>query len=337
MLKSLLFKDEKNLYPESSMKPLRLLAIQLLYLAVILTFLANIARPEGVDKTTNAKTHPSKSARFIQFANDLLTVKVQDMSLKELFQEIAHQGGLSIVAYGSLDEKITIQFDQLPFDEGMRLILWHHNYILSYTQQKPGERQSSVTRSRKLSIFSKAEKGHPIKTTAIDGSTHRESLKDVAIDIQKLQAALMSEDSWEREEAAEALGESRRAEALRPLRMALEDIDEDVREAAAVALASIGGDEAAQALAIALQDEDCWVREAAVEALGEIGGKTAAQVLAIALQNEDSSIREEAVEALGEIGGKTAISLLEQALSDKDESVRETAADILAKIKDKIR
>ena len=275
-----------------------------------------------MDKTTKAQTKPLQSTRFIQFANDLLTVKVQDMSLKELFQEIAHQGGLSIIAYGLLDEKITIQFDQLPFDEGMRLILRHHNYILSYTQQKPGERQSSVTRPRKLSIFSKAEKGYPIKS--------------LAINIQKLQVALMSEDSWEREEAAEALGESRRAEALRPLRMALEDIDEDVREAAAAALAKISGDEAAQALAIALQDEDSWVREAAVEALVEIGGKTAAQVLAIALQNEDSSIREEAVEALGEIGGKTAISLLEQVLSDKDESVREIAAEMLAKLRDKI-
>jgi len=323
------------MFPRSIMKPLRLLAIHMLYLAVILTFLANIARPEDVDKTTKAQTHPSQGARFIQFANDLLTVKLQDVSLKELFQEIAHQGGLSIVAYGSLDEKITIQFDQLPFDEGMRLILRHYNYILSYTQQKPGECQSSVTRSRKLSIFSNSEKGYPVKTTSIDGRTRRESLEDMATDIQKLQVALMSEDSWEREEAAEALGESRRSEAVGPLRLALNDADEDVRQAAVVALASIGGDEAAQALAVALQDEDSWVREAAVEALVEIGGKTAAQVLAIALQNEDSSIRKEAVEALGEIGGKTAISLLEQALSDKDESVRETAAYILAKIRDK--
>jgi hypothetical protein len=33
MPKSLLFKDDKNLFPESIMKPLKLLAIHLLYLA----------------------------------------------------------------------------------------------------------------------------------------------------------------------------------------------------------------------------------------------------------------------------------------------------------------
>ena len=66
----------------------------------------------------------------------------------------------------------------------------------------------------------------------------------------------MSEDSLEREDAVDALGESKRPEAIELLRLALEDADEDVREAAVDALEEIGGDEAAQALAIALQDED---------------------------------------------------------------------------------
>lgn len=303
---------------------------------MVLLCLVNIVQAEDVPKAAKTQTQQSQLALSVQFNNDLLTVKAEDVPLQEVLQEISRQSDLSVESSGLLEDKITIQFDRLALDEGIRLILRHHNYILSYTQQTPGERQSSVTRPRSLSIFSKAEKGYPIKTMAIDGSTSSESIKDMAIDIQKLQVALMSEDSWEREEAAEALGESRRAEAIGPLRMALEDIDEDVREAAAAALAKISGDEAAQALAIALQDEDSWVREAAVEALVEIGGKTAAQVLAIALQNEDSSIREETVEALGEIGGKTAISLLEQVLSDKDESVREIAAEMLAKLRDKI-
>jgi len=70
----------------------------------------------------------------------------------------------------------------------------------------------------------------------------------VPTDIPRLQAALTSEDSSEREDAVDALGESRRLEAVSPLSMALEDADEDVREAAVDALASIGGDEAAKAL-----------------------------------------------------------------------------------------
>ena len=54
--------------------------------------------------------------------------------------------------------------------------------------------------------------------------------------------ALMREDSSEREDAVDALGESWRPEAVELLRLALEDPDEGVREAAVDALANMGGD-----------------------------------------------------------------------------------------------
>ena len=287
------------MFQRSTMKPLRFLAFHLLCLTAILTFLANTARAEDVLKTTKAERQPSQSAPFIQFANDLLTVKVKGLPLKELLDEIARQSGLAVVVSESLDNKITIQFDQLPFDEGMRLILRHHSFALAYAQQTPGERHSTVPET--LWIFSKGGKGYPTKSTVLDGHTRRTSLKHVPPDIRRLEAALISGDSSEREDAVDALGESGRPEAVELLSMALEDADEDVREAAVDALEEIGGDEAAQALAIALEDED-------------------------------SSVREEAVEAPGEIGGETAMGLLEQALADADESIRETAADILAEL-----
>ncbi len=66
----------------------------------------------------------------------------------------------------------------------------------------------------------------------MDGHRHRASQKDVPPDIRRLEAALMSGDSSEREDAVDALGESRRPEAVELLRLALKDADEDVREAA---------------------------------------------------------------------------------------------------------
>ena len=137
------------------MKPSRFLTFHILCLTVMLTFLANATRAEDVLKTTEAQTRPSQSARFIQISNDLLTVHVQDVPLKELLQEIARQSGLSVVGPGSLNEKITIQFDQLPFDEGMRLILRHHSFALAYAQQTPGEPHSTILQPTKLWIFSK--------------------------------------------------------------------------------------------------------------------------------------------------------------------------------------
>ena len=283
------------------MKPLRVFTFCLLCLTVSLTLFSSITQAQDKPKTTMAQTQPSQSAHSIQFVNDLLTVKVKYVPLKEVIQEISRQSGLSVVGSGSLDEKITIEFHNLPLDEGMRLILCHHSFALAYAQQTPEGSKSAVPRPQTLWIFSKAEKGYPIKTTVVDGNTRRGALKDVPPGIPSLQVALMSEDSSAREDAVDALGESGRPEAIEFLSLALEDEDEDVREAAIDALANIGGNEAAQALAIALQDEDSSIREEAVEALGEIGGEAAIHLLAQALADEDQSIREAAAEMLAEL------------------------------------
>ncbi len=342
------------------MRPLRLCTLHLVCLTVSLTLLSTITQAKDKLKITEAETQPSQSARFIQFVNDQLTVKVKDVSLQELLEGIARQGGLTLVLSGSLEDRITIEFHQLPLDEGLRRILGYQSFAVEYAQQTPEESPSTVRRPTKLWIFSKAEIGYRVQTTVVDGNTRGDSLKDVATDIQRLQVTLMSEDPGERAEAVEALGESERPEAVTHLSVALADEDEDVREAAIAALASIGGDEAAEALAMALQDEEAWLREEAVDALGEIGGDAAAQALVAALQDEDSSMREEAVDALreiggdeaaealaialqdeeawlreeavdtlGEIGGESAIRLLVQGLADEDESVRDTAAEML--------
>ena len=315
------------------MKPLRLFTFHLVWVTVSLTFLANVTQAEDTLKTTEAKTRPSQRARLIQFANDHLTVDVKDTSLQELLQEIARQSGLIIVGYGSSAERITIEFHQLPLEEGLRRILRHQSFAVEYARLTTEESRSTVLRPKRLWILSRAKNGSPVQTTLVDNAKAGYSLEDVATDSPKIEAALTSDDALDRMDAVEALGESGRPEAVVPLSLALEDEDEDVREAAITALANIGGDEAAQALAIALQDKDTSVREEAVEALAEIGGDEAAQALAIALQDKDTSVREEAVEALGEIGGESVILLLEQALADEDEYVRETAAETLAELR----
>ena len=193
---------------------------------------------------------------------------MKDVSLKDLLQEISRQSGLSVVGSGLLDERITIEFHNLLLDEGMRLILRHYSLALAYAQQTPGERHSTVP--GKVWIFSKTEKGYPIKTIVADANRRTGSLKDVPADIPKLQAALTSEDSSEREDVVDALGESRRPRAVELLRLALEDADEDVREAAVDALAEIGGETAVRLLEQALADQDESIRQTAEQILTQL-------------------------------------------------------------------
>jgi hypothetical protein len=82
------------------MKALRLFTIHLLCLTVSLTSLANITQGEDAPKATEGQAQPSQGARFIQFVNDQLTVKAEDVSLQELLEEIARQGSLTLVLSG---------------------------------------------------------------------------------------------------------------------------------------------------------------------------------------------------------------------------------------------
>ncbi len=312
------------------MKPLRVFTFHLVCLTVSLTFLTTITQAENKLKTTDAETQPSQSARVIHFANDHLTVKVVDVSLHELLQEIARQSGLTIVLSGSPEDWVTIQFHELPFDKGLRRILRHQSFALEYSQQTRDERQPIVPRPKKLWVFSKGDEDYPVQTNRVDGSSGQEA----TLDSPRMQAAPTSEDSGERKEAVEAPTDPLAAiwgeEPARAVAIALEDDNFWVRDAAVEALGELSGDEAARALAIAVQNEETWIREAAVKALGKLGGNEAVYALAPALKDEDSWIRWEAVKALGEVGGESAVRLLEQALADEDESVRGTAAELLA-------
>ncbi len=165
------------------MKLLRFLTFYLLCLAVSLSFLADITQAEDTAKTRTAKTQPLQSVHYIQFANDLLSVEVQDVSLREVLQEIARQGGLTLVPSGSLEDRITVEFYQLPLGEALRRILRQWSFAVEYFQQRPEESPSTVPQPKTLWILSKAEKAYSVQTTISDVDNEDESVQDTAADL----------------------------------------------------------------------------------------------------------------------------------------------------------
>ena len=212
---------------------------------------------------------PSNPRRLVRIANNLLTVKVHDASVEELVEEIARQSGLNIVWYGTISERITLDFQGLALDQALARILRRHSFALAFSQA--GEGPSNSARPRKLWIIPKGAEGSPPQAAAANESEQ------------------------------EALGDIGGPESAQFLGFALKDEDEDVRQAAIAALAHIGGDRAAQVLAVALEDEDEWFREEAVEALGEIGGNSAIRLLEQALSDEYEGVRDTAEELLEEL------------------------------------
>ncbi|MCP4264042.1 MAG: hypothetical protein GY777_00445 [Candidatus Brocadiaceae bacterium] len=247
--------------PVKSIKLINLTTESLFILIFLIVLSCTIAQAKVKDtaKSTEAMTETPLSASIIHFENDRLTVKVQNISLKELLNEIARQSGIILTLYSSPEERITIQFHDLPLDEGLRQILSNQRVIMKYAEQKPEETKSPIPRLGRLWVLSRGEEGSPVKTIP-DGEKAGASRHN-ALDNQGLQAAMYSEDPEERQEA------------LARLFVAMEDENEELpKEDIAVFLENISDDEITQAWTNMLQEEEALPMEE-LEELEETSGE----------------------------------------------------------------
>ena len=294
----------------------------------------------------------------VDVSDGLVTLKVHDVGVRDVLDEIARQSDLTVVSHNPLDGRLSLELERLPLSEALRRIMRDQSYLLYLAQAVTGVRNANHGRQSTLWVFSDGsanDSGHA------GAASH--SVREITSAIEVLQSQLMSDDIRIRQEAIKGLRRLKSNEAVAPLSVALADEDRKVRVKAIYALAYIGGDDAVAALAATSGDENAWVRaetayalgtlggdtaiqvlrhalhdadadvrESAIEAFTEIGGGQSAHALAIALQDTDASLRVDAVEALGEIGGETALRLLNQASEDQDSAVRKAANDALAEL-----
>jgi HEAT repeat protein len=155
--------------------------------------------------------------------------------------------------------------------------------------------------------------------------------------VRPLVEALKNRDPRIRREAAEALGEKKRA-ALPALSKALNDEDVEVRRVAASSLERIGQEAApaVPALTKALRDVDGQVRQNATSALSIIGppARTAVPQLVECMEKDPlPSVRQGAAAALGRIGETgPAVRVLTEGVTDPDMDLRVAACDALGRI-----
>ncbi len=258
--------------------------------------LSPVAQSGGVSNASGTQGRSLQGAYFVGFIDGRLTVNARDMSLRELLTEIAKESGFTLVLLSPLQDKMTVEFKQLPLHKAFERILRHRNFAVEY------HTSAGVSpRVAGLWVFQNSEQNGPAQTIVFTKPEANRSQAATAVDNNVVQAVFVSPNPEDREDAVETLGQSGQTDQIGNLSLALTDVNTDVREAAIDALADIGGDEAAQALAVALGDENAALREGAVDALGKIGGKTAIQVLARALQDNDEFVRETAAEVLSQI------------------------------------
>ena len=147
---------------------------------------------------------------------------------------------------------------------------------------------------------------------------------------QSCLAQFRSPDPAARREAAQALAECDRRQAVDPLVEGLKDENPGVQEAAMIALIRIGGTRVVSSL-VPLLREDAATRSLAAEVLGQTGG-SALELLLPLVGHPDSNLRKVIVDTLGKLGDARSISSLIAALKDADANVRGAAAEALARL-----
>ena len=178
-----------------------------------------------------------------------------------------------------------------------------------------------------------------------------------------LLANLKSPTARTRQEAAAALGESRRREAVTPLAALVRDPDPKVRLEVVRALKQLRDLAGVPALVTSIQDGDPQIREEALGALVEVYSEreqtfplarflqafsdeydrasvppytnvdpSVHRALAAALSDEQRNIREEAAYALGILDGRSEVRALQAALQDPEPRVRGAAATSIGKL-----
>jgi hypothetical protein len=89
----------------------------------------------------------------VHFGDGRLRVSIENEKLQKVMGEIAQKAGIRIVINGSADEYLTIHFDYLPLEKGLKKLLRGRNYVFVYFPEEP----SQVPTVKQVLVFPKSE------------------------------------------------------------------------------------------------------------------------------------------------------------------------------------
>jgi hypothetical protein len=251
----------------------------------------------GLPRTTLAQTAaasapapPIRSAPTILLKAGRLSVHVENRSQEWILEEITRRAKVALTRVsGSGEERVSVDFDDLPLDEGLRWILRDQDSFFFY-----GGAGTAAASLRAVWVYAKG-KGNGVEPVP----------PEAWASTKELEGALAHPDAEVRTRAIEALVERRQGGARDMVVEALKDRDEGVRTEALYQ--SLENDVAlpAEVLAdLALGDPSPNVRFLALDALAESAGARA--VAERAVGDPDRHVRRRAQEILAHPPGAEA-------------------------------
>ncbi len=113
------------------------------FTAVLFSFQIGIASAE------EKRIPPHESFSGVEFERGLLNVSVENQKFERVMDEVAQKTGIQIVIKETIDEDLTIDFDDLPLEEGLKRLLRGRSSVFVY---HPGNTQQS-SRLEKVLVF----------------------------------------------------------------------------------------------------------------------------------------------------------------------------------------
>jgi hypothetical protein len=230
----------------------------------------------------------------------VLSADMVQIPLRQALTELGGKLGAKVfMAEGIGEEAITVKFQKLPVEEGLKRILQGQSYLLIRSQAPEGGKGAVEMRIVEIRVMGQGAGGAPAV------------LKEVEVEPQG--------------QSAELTGLAKQAsEAERP-----EDRVKALKEFAHRAEPSILG----KVLVPALQDQDPRVRKLALQRMTDATDPPLEAMAEMVLRDERAALRSSAIDTLVSIHGAAAAATLEKALSDPSPAVRRAAQQGLGLIR----
>jgi hypothetical protein len=198
---------------------------------------------------------------FTELIDNLLTVDIRDVTLREVLGELSAKNGISFLFPPSVgEEKVMVRFSHYKIDEGLHKILAPYNRIFIYTKNTSDVHHPSTTRLTEVRILPRDEdkkEGKERITSSTDPKTSTSSEK--------------TQEEVSRHEKKEPPQKKEGTESFKTLSKGMKSTNVEERMEAVKGLASVGNVNAIGSLSSALRDKNPAVREEAEKALGKIG------------------------------------------------------------------
>ena len=99
---------------------------------------ASPARSRTRSQARGGHTQPppvqtSEDQAFVKVEGNSLTVRLNQVPLREALRDIARQTGLRIIVNSARDDRLSLAFAKLPVEEGLRQLIGRDNFIFLYT------------------------------------------------------------------------------------------------------------------------------------------------------------------------------------------------------------